>query len=365
MKLTIDGLDLSEAVGIVSRAANSKTNPILEGIKLIAKGDTLVLQATDLDLYIQKTIRADIKKEGTVIVPGKLFADYVRKLDKSQISLTSDGESIIINHDDNESKFQCLLADEYPEIISLKSDPHFTIAPDAFIDLVSKTTICASTDDSRPVLRGVLFEIADEKLTGVALDGFRLAKVEKTIENHKGDSKVIIPARSLDEVKKLITGTTEEISIIIENKFFQVAIGGTVFASRLVEGDFINYAQILPKSFNSEAVVERTEFERAVERAGLLVRGDKINLVTLKIADKQTIVASHNEIGKVNEKVATSLSGKDINISFNAKYLFDALKNMQNEFIKISLTTEHSPSILTGAKDGDFLFLILPVRMAS
>jgi len=364
MKIIVDGLDLAEAVSIVSRAATGKAiNPVLEGIKLIAKDGTLKFAATDLEIYVQKTIRADIKQEGEVIVPGKLFSEYVRKLEKTQVTISSEGETVVITHEDNVCNFQCLLGEEYPDIVSLTAKPHFSIKSEAFRDLISKTVISAATDDSRPVLRGVLCEIIGENITAIALDGFRLSKVEKKISNHEGELSIIIPARSMDEVRKLLLDDNGEVNVVVENKFFQVNVGNTIFASRTIEGDFTNWRQIMPKSFVSEVVVERTAFAEAVERAGLLVRSDKINLVTMKVADKQILVTSTNEIGKINEKVSASLTGKDINISFNAKYLFDALKNISVEFIKISLTGIHSPSIITSAKEGDFTFLVLPVRM--
>ena len=364
MKLIVDGLDLAEAVATVARAASAKTiNPVLEGIKLDAKGDTLTLSATDLEIFIRKAVRADIKQEGTVIVPGQLFTNYVRRLDKSSLSITGNSEHIIIEHGGNDCNFQCLPIDEYPTIVNLTEKPYFSIKEEALRDLITKTTPCASTDDSRPVLRGVLFELDGEKLTGVALDGFRLARVEKTVANHKGKTQVIVPARSLEEVKKLLSDSGGEINIIIENKFLQINVGGTTIASRLIEGEFINYQQILPKDFSTNAAVEKNAFDHAVERAGLLVRSDRINLVTLKIAEKQILVSSTNEIGKIKEIVPASITGKDLSISFNAKYLFDALRTIGNDFIKLQLTGEHSPAVITPAKDGDFLFLVLPVRM--
>ena len=365
MKLQIDGLDLAEAVGVVTRAAGAKQiNPVLEGIKLTAKDGQLVLSATDLDIYLKKTVRADVKVPGEVIVPGRLFADYVKKLDKSQISITAEGDTIVVKHGDNVFNFQGFDKTEYPDQITLKSNPHFSIKAEALKDLISKTTICASTDDSRPVLRGVLLEIVGSTLTAVALDGFRLARVEKQISNHADKTNIIVPAKSLNEIAKLLGDENGEINIVIENKFIGVSIGNTVFASRLIEGEFINYSQIIPKATTSDLVVETSAFAHAVERAGLLVRSDRINLITLKINDKKIQISSNNEIGKINELVAASLTGKDLTVSFNAKYLFDALRNIDNEFIKLSLTGEHSPATITATKDSDYLFLILPVRMS-
>jgi DNA polymerase-3 subunit beta len=363
MKLICDGLDLADAVNTVARAANARAvNPILEGIKLVAKGGKLTLSATDLEIYTNRTIRADIKIEGTVVVPGKLFSEYVRKISGSQISITVAGDTVVINHGDSVCSFQTMLLAEYPEIVKLSSKPHFSIKSEDFRDFISKSVISASADDSRPVLKGVLCEIKGETLTGVALDGFRLSKVQKKIANLAGDLKIIVPARALDETRKLLDGDSGEVSVTVENKFFQVSLDGTTFASRLIDGEFINYKQIIPASFDNSVVVERTVFEQSVERAGLLVRNDKINLVSLKIADKKIGIVSSNEIGKVDEVIAASLSGKDIKISFNAKYLHDALRASASDFVKLQYTAETSPCVITAAKDSDCMFLILPVR---
>ena len=366
MKIICDGLDLADAVGAVSRAATGRTvNPILEGIKLVAKDGKLTLSATDLEIYVSKTIRADVKVEGTVIVPGKLFSEYVRKTDKSQINITHEGDTIKIKHGDSFCDFQTMLAAEYPDIVSLSAKPHFSIKSEDFRDFISKTTISASSDDSRPVLKGVLCELKANEMTGVALDGFRLSRVVKQIANHTGDASIIVPARSLDEVRKLLSDDNGEINVVIEKKFFQVNIGNTTFASRLIDGEFINYKQIIPTAFESSVVVEKAAFEQSVERAGLLVRSDRINLVTLKVADKKIGITSNNEIGKIAEKVDASLTGKDMTISFNARYLHDALRAAGSEFVKIQFNTEISPCIIASAKEGDFLFLILPVRMGT
>ena len=358
-------MDLAEAVAIVSRATNTRAlNPILEGIKLTAKDGTLTLAGTDLEMYIQKTIRADIEKDGVAIVPGKLFNEYVGRLGKSSVKLNLEGDNMCITHADNTCNFQCMLAIEYPDIVNINKKPHFSIKSEHLRDFITKTRVSVGTDDSRPILKGVLCEIGKDKITGVALDGFRLSKVEKKITNHADTTKVIVPARSFDEIRKLITDDNGEVSIIIDNRFFQVNINKTIFAGRLIEGEFINYAAIIPQNFESSAIVEKIAFEHAVERAGLLVRSDKINLITLHISDKIIGITSNNEIGRIAEKVPTNLTGKDINISFNAKYLYDVLKATNDEFLKINLRAELDPATIESAKPNDYLFLILPVRMS-
>jgi len=331
---------------------------------LTAKDNTLTLAATDLDMYIQKTIRADVEVEGETVVPGKLFNEYVGRLGNFSVGLNLQGDNMTINHGENVFNFQCLLLIEYPDIISLTKKPHFSIKADALRDFITKTRISVGQDDSRPILKGILCEIEKSKITGVALDGFRLSKIEKAINNYSEPIKVVVPARSFDEIKKLVADDNGEVSIVIENKFFQVSINKTTFAGRLIDGDYINYAQIIPAKLESSVIVEKTAFEQAVERAGLLVRSDKINLVTLHIADKLISITSNNEIGRIAEKVQANLSGKDIKISFNAKYLHDVLKATTDEFIKINFNGELSPCVIENAKPADYMFLVLPVRMS-
>ncbi|MDR1917894.1 MAG: DNA polymerase III subunit beta [Christensenellaceae bacterium] len=367
MKFICESDDLKNAVAIVAHGANGKTlNPILEGIKIAAENGTVTFFATDLEIYLRKTIKADIKKDGIAILPGRLFADYVGKIDGGQISFTAESDTAVIEHgDDNRGNFGCLPANEYPDLINLNEKPAFTIKAGNLKDIITKTTLFASIDNARPILRGVLFEIdaKGHELTAVALDGFRLAKITKPISGSATDTKIIIPARSLDEIKKILTDENEDINIIIENKFVQVAVGSTVFASRLIDGEFVNYKQIIPTEFSSSVVVETNALLSAVNRASLLSRNEKVNLVSLTIGDKQIKIDANSELGKINEKVPANLEGGDIKIAFNSKYLFDAINTGSSEFIKIAFNSPLAPCVITNAKSDDYLFLVLPVRL--
>ena len=364
MKFICDGEELAEAVATVSRASNARAiNPILEGIKITAKDGAVTLAATDLEMYVQKTIRADIQIAGTAVVPGKLFSEYIGRLGAHPVTVSMEGETMRVVHGENVLAFQCLLLVEYPDIINISKKPHFSIKSDDLRDFITKARVSASGDDSRPILKGILCEVGKDTMTGVALDGFRLSKVEKPVKNHADEIKVVVPVRSFDEIKKLIADDNGEVSVILDKKFFQINIGKVVFAGRLIDGEFINYNQIIPTKFESNVVVERAGFDKAVDRAGLLGRSDKINLVTLGITDKLVSITSNNEIGQIAEKVAAKLTGKDIKIAFNAKYLSDVLKATAAEFVKISFNGELGPCIIEPAKAADHLFLVLPVRI--
>jgi DNA polymerase-3 subunit beta len=367
MKFICEGEDLRAAVATVSHGTSGKTiNPILEGIKITAEKNTVTFFATDLEVYIRKTIKADVRQEGSIVMPGKLFAEYVGKIDGGQIAFTGETDTAVIEHGGgNVGHFSCLPLKEYPDLINLSASPAFTIKAAELKDIISKTTLCAASDNGRPILRGVLFETdaAANNLTAVALDGFRLSKIIKPIIKPTVSTKIIIPARALDEMRKLLNDDKEGINIVIENKFVQISAGATVFASRLIDGEFVNYKQIIPAEFTSSVIVETAPFLASIGRASLLYGINKVNLVTLSVADKQIALTANNELGKINERVPANLDGKDLVIAFNSKYLFDAVNTINNEFIKLSFNTPLAPCVITNAKKDNYLFLVLPVRL--
>ncbi len=367
MKFICEGSDLKNAISTVSHAANGRTlNPILEGIKIVAEKDQVTFFATDLELYIRSTIHATVKEEGSAVLPGKLFGEYIAKVTDGQITFTSSNDTAVIEHGDaNNGNFSCLPIKEYPDLVNLSAKPSFSIKAGELRDVITKSTPFTSTDNSRPVLRGTLFQIdaTSNTLTTVSLNGFRLSKLVKPIIKAETTAKIIIPASALDQMKRMIIDDNDIINIIIENKFVQIQVGSTVFASRLIDGEFVNYKQIIPTAFNSNIVVETAPFRAAVGRAGLLYGVGKVNVLTLSTKDKQVEINANNEMGKINERVPANLDGQDIKIAFNAKYLFDALNTITDDFITISFNGALAPCVITGAKKEDYLFLVLPVRL--
>ena len=367
MKFICDGEDLKSAVAVVAHGTNSKTvNQILEGIKIVAEGNTVTFFATDLELYIRKTIHADVKQDGSALLPGKLFCEYISKIGKGQIVFTSSDTSAVIEHGEgNDGNFSCMPVNEYPDLINLETKPLFFLKGADLREVISKTTPFTAQDNARPVLRGALFDVDSNNntLTAVALDGYRLARITKPLVRPTGSAKLIIPSRALDEMRRMLTDDKEEIGLIVENKFVQITIGSTVFASRLIDGDFVNYRQIIPTEFSCSVVVETSPLLASVGRAGLLSSSNKINLITLTTADKSLELYANNDKGQINERVPANLDGTSIKIAFNSKYMFDALNTIDDEFVKLSFTTPLAPCVITSAKRGDYLFLVLPVRL--
>lgn len=365
MKLICEGLDLSDAVLKVLRAtAVRTTNPILEGIKLCAKEDTLTLSATDLELSIEKTITADVKVPGEIVVPGKVFADFVKKLSNEQIELSLTNESTLkIKYTDSEGVLQCLNADEFPVIKEPTAPETLTLAPAELKDLIDKTIFSVAIDDARPILKGCLFEVEDGTLTAVALDGYRLAMVKTPVESTTKKHSCIIPAKSLSEISKLINTEHDSIDVLISQNNLLINDGQVKVSTRLLEGEFINYRQVIPANTTTTIIVSKAQLEDGLDRASLLARMDKNNLVRFDIRDKVLTLTSASNIGNVTENITISLEGKDLSIAFNARYLSDCMHTISDEFIKINFNTQIAPCTICSAEQDKYLYLILPVRI--
>lgn len=365
MKLICEGLDLSDAVlKVIKATATRTTNPILEGIKLTASEDSLVLSATDLEISIEKTIPADVKIEGEVVVPGKFFADFVKKLSNEQIELSlTDQNTLKIRYTDSEGFLQCMSTEEFPVIKPFTEGDNFRVSKFDLRDLINKTVFAAAIDDARPILKGCELDITGDTITCVALDGFRVAKVTHKVLSSSSDMKFVIPARTLAEISKLIDGDDEEITVYVSSTYMMVTLGSTKIITRKLEGDYINYQNVFAQNASSHVIINKKQLEYGLERASLLARQVSNNSVKFDIKDKLLTLTSSSDIGNVTENITISLEGKDILIAFNARYISDCLRNIDEEYIKISLESSVYPCLITSPENPSYTFVVFPVRL--
>lgn len=364
MKTVVKAIELSNAVAKVVKAVSSKgQNPILECIKLVCKGDVLTLIATDNEISIETTIKAETFMEGETLVLGRLFADFIKKLEEEDdLELYLDDGRLNIKYSSSEGYIQALDSEDFPIISKDVRENSFTMSQRDFKDIVAKTAFCCLQDDSRPILKGCLLESDNENLTCVALDGFRLALCKKPLKEVYGSIKAIVPSRALNEITRLMDNDEEFITVVIQQKNLMVEIGDTVLTARLLEGDYIDYKQIIPNTFLTEFKANKIIFENAVERAAVLARVMK-NLVKMDIKENYVNITADSEMGNVNENVLINLEGKDLVIAYNSKYILDCLRVIEDDFIKVSLNTPISPCIIRPNSDDNSLYLILPIRI--
>lgn len=365
MQVICDGLDLSDAALKVSRAISNKTtNPILEGIRLVADNDYLTISATDLELAIEKKIKAEVKVEGETVVPGRFFTEFIKKLNKEKIELTlNEKNQLKIKYTDSEGSIQCYNPLEYPSFSKIDSNEFFAINQNDLKDLINKTIFSVAIDDSRPILKGCLFEIEEKSINSVALDGYRLGLCKKELKLATAKTNVIIPARSLSELSKILDDSEDIINVYIQKNYLMVDLKETKIISRLLDGDFLNYKQIIPQNFETSIVINKKQFEDALDRASLLSKVGQNNLVKFDIRENTMEITSNSDIGNIFEKVNASFKGKDLKIAFNARYFTECCRNLNNEFIKLNFNQPTNPCIITPIDSDQYKYLILPVRM--
>lgn len=364
MKFICDGLILSEAVVKTSKACAIRTTaPIMECIKITASGDEVTLLATDGELSIEKTVRAEVFEEGEICVPGKLFSDFIGKLTDVEITIQTGEKGLEIRYLDSGTYMQSVSAEEFPKIDLEIGENSFVMKKSALKRIISETVFCCAQDDSRPILKGCLMEFKDN-LEITALDGYRLALSSAEVLAKSGEYSLVCPARTLNEIARSLSDGDEEITVYSQGGMLLVNTDGMTIVSRLYQGEFIRKENVLPASFSTNVTVSRNELISSVERAAILIRGDKNNLVTLDIGSEQIKITSASEAGNVAESVRAETTGKDIVISMNAKYLLEALHALSEERTVLSFNGPISPFILQNQERKDSLYLILPVRNA-
>ncbi|MBR1890464.1 MAG: DNA polymerase III subunit beta [Clostridia bacterium] len=364
MLVSCHGIELSDAFMSVSKAISNKiTNPILEGIKVVAEDDTLTLSATDTELSIERKIKANIKAEGEGVVPGKFITEFIKKLTNEMVEIEiNEKNQMIIRYDDSQSTIQCYNVLEYPSFKGVETMQYFGISQKDLKTIINKTIFSVAVDDSRPILKGVLFDIEKNTLNAIALDGYRLAKVKKNIVSDL-DVNIVIPAKSLSEISRLLDDSDDMINIYVDKNTLMVDFGNTKVTTRLLEGDFVNYKQIIAANYETVCVINKEQFEDALERASLLSKVGQGNCVKFEVKEKNLCITSNSELGNVKENVPVNTTGKELVIAFNARYFIENLHANTDEFIKICFNSPANPCVIVPVEGDEFLYLILPVRM--
>lgn len=367
MRFTCSQQQLSRAINTVSKAVTARTTiPILKGILIkVTKDGILSLSASDLDLSIEKKISVHVEEEGSVVVLSKLFGDIIRKLPNENIKIEKIEENNInIKCSSSEFTIVGLPPDEFPNIGEIESNYRILLSKDIFKEMIKKTVFAASIDESKGIIVGALIEIEENSINMVALDGFRMAVAREKIIN-KEAKKIIVSAKILNEINKIISESEEgeNIELILDNKKAVILLESTKIVLRLLDGEFIKYRDITPKEFKTNVVLNKTDFTESVERASLLAKEGKNNLIKLDIHENNMIITSKSEEGNVKENVIISKDGDNLEIGFNSKYLLDALKAINTEEIKIELNTSISPCLIKPIEGNEYEYLILPVRL--
>ncbi len=366
MKLKINQNELNKSINIVQKAVSARTPlPILSGILIEAKDNMLILTATDLDLGIKTYSPCDVEEEGAIVVQSKLIGDFVRKLpSNSYVNIeTMENNNIEIKCLNSEINMLGNSASEYPENTFDNDGDSLFIKGEALKNLIKYTYFAAAQENIKPIFTGCLMEIKNNLCSFVALDGYRMA-VKKIPVEYGGSISVVVPSKALLEILRIIEENKEDIEITVSDSHISFKIENTTIISNLLEGKFMDYEGIIKDNFVTVVKAEASDIRDSVERASLLAKDDKNNLIILDIKDKSMQINSASEYGNVEENLSVEKTGEDLKIGFNSKYLLDFLKVIDSEKISINLIGKNNPCFITEEESKDYIYMVLPVRIS-
>lgn len=377
MKFTILKDQLNEAIGHVGKAISSRTTiPILTGIKIDANFSGVTLTASDTDISIQSFIPTqandltivELQLPGSVVLPAKFFAELIRKLPSQHIEIEVQNQfQTTIRSGSSEVQIMGLDPEEFPMLPQLEESRMFQVPSDILKTMIKQTSFAVSTNETTPILTGVLWNLSDHKLKFIGCDRHRLASREINIEMTATERlpQIVISGKTLNELSKILPDQNSLIDIVISDNQALFKIQSILFYTRILDGTYPDTTKLIPQSFKTEIVVKTKELADAIDRAYLLSREDKTNIVNLIINENKTIEVSSpsTELGKVTEQIDIhTIQGDLLKISFNSKYMLDALKVIDSDYIYIGFTGSMQPIIIKPEDGSAILQLILPYR---
>lgn len=362
MKFICDRTVLSNAVAGVSKAVTQRSSvPVLEGILCKAEGFSLTLTGYDLEMGITTTVEANVLEPGETVLPAKLLGDMVRRLSSDEVEITClDSGVATVKGGITEFDIMTLNPGDFPALPNPGADQTLDIDTADLQEMVETTLYAVSTDDKKPAHTGELFSIEPEKLTVVALDGYRLAIIEKPVKATK-EINIIIPAKTLSEVVKLFCEEDGVVHVAANRRFVVFSNAKYTVISRLIEGEFLDYKRVIPDGYKTRVCVDVRDFVNTIERASLIITERLKNPLRITF-DGNITVRCQTTLGKVVDELPAEMEGESVEIGFNNRYLLDALRYSRCDKVVLEISGPLSPVKVTAKDGGDFLFLVLPVR---
>ena len=369
MHFLVNASDINAGMSLVSHALSARPmRQVYEGVLLETADEGLYLTCTDGEMTIRTRINATIQEEGVALMPAKLFGELPRKL-SGEIDINIDKRfRAEISAQGSNTNMAGTDASEFPDVPEVH-DQEFAIemAQNKLRDAVGRIMFAVSTDETRRILTGILMEIFAEEIRFVGLDGFRLAlqRVEQHTDLPEGKESVsaIIPGRILGEFARMLGESDEPARVVCGKNRFCMTFDDTACYTSLLTGEFINYKQILPSSWQSQVKLRRDDFISAIERASLMAREGKNNLLRLSLTEDEMTITANAERGNALEKIPAEYSKDSFKIAFNARYLSDVIRNVYTEEMCMRFNSNVSPCTIAPLEGDQFIYLVLPVRV--
>src|SRR5213596_1952920 len=357
--------ELTRALGIVSRGVSTRTSvQILAGILLEAEDGKLQLAATDMELSLRTSLDAKVESDGSVVVPGRLLLDLARLLPESEVTLEHKLEEAVVEVRCGSATYRLHTynAEDFPRLPETEGIDLHEIDRETLLETVSRVSRSASRDESRPVLTGVLVRFEPGKLVMAATDSYRLSVKETEVEAAGLELEAIVPARALTELAR-VAADADKLTLGVHENQVVFGTGDAWLTTRRIDGQFPNYKQLVPEAFEYEVAIGQDELLDVVRRVSVMAQRN--SPLRLRFAEGElTVSARTQDVGEAQESLPVSFSGEALEIGFNAEFLRDGIESVAGETVRFRLISPLRPCVLQAEGSDDFLYLIMPIRLA-
>jgi DNA polymerase-3 subunit beta len=355
--------ELVQRLGVVSRAVSTRTTvQVLSGILLRVGDGEIELAATDMELSLRTSATAQVEGDGAVVVPGRRLTELSRLLPAEELEIEHRPEESVVRITSGSASYSLHTynPDDFPRLPDVEGIPTFAVARAPLLETIARVARAASKDESRPVLTGILVRFEPGKIVMAATDSYRLAVKETPLEGSTQELEAIVPARALQELAR-IAQSGEEIELGVQENQVVFRADGVTMTTRRIDGQFPNYRQLLPETFEHELNVPRLELLEVVRRASVMI--ERTSPLQLRFAEGElTVIARTHEVGESRESMPIAFSGEPLEIGFNADFLRDGLESIEGDDVRVKLISPLRPAVLQG-EAGDFTYLVMPIRL--
>ncbi len=353
---------------VINGVASKTTMPILEGILINTNDNEVKLTSYDLEIGIEYIINCKVEEQGNTVVNATMFSEIIRKLPNTDIKITINSNNLlVIECESSLYKLATMNPDEFPELPKINVDNSIEIEQNVLKNMIRKTIFAVSTEENRPIFTGCLFEVVDNKLNVVAVDGYRLAIKSNVLNVKANDFNAVIPGKTLNEVNKIILDSFDTVKIGISKNQALFEMENCKIVTRLLDGEFLKYSNAIPSSWETKIIVNKNNLQDCFERISLIssasIEKEKKYPVKISIDIGKVVISCANQTGDAKEEIYVETEGKNLEAGFNPRYFLDALKAIDDEEVAIEFGTSISPCIIKSVENGDYIYMILPIKM--
>ena len=366
MKLTFQKDDLLNGINIVLKAVSSKTTmPILECILIDAENDAIKLTGNDMELGIETTVKGNILSKGKIALDAKLLSEIVRKLSGGEATITIESDekyTTTITCDNSKFQIQGKNGEEFSYLPFIEKEHYICLSQFTLKEVIRQTLFSISANDSNKMMTGELFQVEENQLKVVSLDGHRMSIRKVVLKDHYQDIKVIVPGKTLGEISKILSGDNDkDVLIFFSKNHILFEFDETVVVSRLIEGEYFRIEQMLSSDYETKVNINKKEFLDCIDQASILIRENDKKPIIINITDEAMELKLNSSFGSMNAEVPIQKTGKDIMIGFNPKFLMDALRIIDDENVDLYMMNPKSPCFIKNPEES-YIYLILPVN---